>query len=60
MVGLSVERLAQRYVDLIYPNLFTPSIQELKNEIVSKVNSGELELAVLKDIIREFEDKNER
>ena len=55
----SIERLVERFVELQYPNLYTPTIRELKEEIVLQIINGELEPGVIRSWIRELEENVE-
>lgn len=48
-------RLANRYVELVYPNTYSPLIWDMVNDITEQVESGQLSEGALRQSIRELE-----
>ena len=47
--------LANRYVELLYPTIYSPLIWDMVNDLAEQVETGVLSEAVLRESIRELE-----
>ena len=47
--------LANRYVELVYPTIYSPLIWDLVNDITEQVETGQLSEGALRQSIRELE-----
>lgn len=51
--------LANRYVELVYPTIYSPLIWDMVNDITEQVESGQLSEGALRQSIRELEQNDD-